>query len=527
MIDGRDISSIMRRVHSRNTTPELDFRKALRQAGIAYRLQTDHLPGKPDLTITKAKLAVFVDGDYWHGGQWVRRGLTCLEEQFLKTSNSGYWLKKIRSNMRRDAEVTAQLMDLGWKVIRFWESSIKSDLSECLRKVKGVIDGEINKVFAVSMIPRKTVAEFFAGIGLVRLGLESGGWRVVYANDIDSKKRQMYSDHFADTDEKFELKDINDVKSADIPEITLVTASFPCNDTSLAGGRKGLSGEKSSTFWGLIRILKDMEARRPPLVMIENVTGFFTSNGGKDFESALTALNDLGYLTDTFQIDAANFVPQSRKRLFVIGTLRGIIPVDFDNRDSRCVESDLRPKKLVDFINNSNDIEWLIRDLPCLPKNRIALKDFLEDIPDDSPVWWSSSRCAYLLGQMTREHRSKAQLMIDAPEYGYGTIFRRVRKGVTRAELRNDGMAGCLRTPKGGSARQILFRGGKGDYKVRLLTALECSRLMGVSNFRINVPESQALYGFGDAVVVPVINWISTYYLDPLVNRLLRAHTFG
>jgi len=84
------------------------------------------------------------------------------------------------------------------------------------------------------------------------------------------------------------------------------------------------------------------------------------------------------------------------------------------------------------------------------------------------------------------------------------------------AELRTDGIAGCLRTPRGGSGRQILFAAGRGRYAVRLLTPRECARLMGADSFRIVVPLNQALFGFGDAVCVPVIRWIANNYLTPV-----------
>lgn len=523
MTQTRDISSIMRKVHSRNTTPEINLRKALRQAGIFYRLRTDDLPGKPDLILPGTKLAVFIDGDYWHGGQWSRRGLTCLEEQFRKTGNSEYWLRKIRSNMRRDVDSTARLLADGWKVLRLWESSIKNNLDGCVSMVKDACEATTGHDFSTWMLSEKKVAEFFAGIGLVRMGLESRNWRVTYANDIDLNKYQMYSDHFGNEDKAFDLRDVKEIRGLDIPDVTLATASFPCNDTSLAGSRKGLKGEKSSTFWEFIRILSEMAERRPPIVMIENVPGFLTSGSGKDFEAALKALNERGYLVDTFQLDAADFVPQSRKRLFIIGILQSLGLGESSRCDPDELVSSTRPKKLVEFICGNNSVKWLIRRLPSPPEMKNSLKDFIEDIPDENPQWWSAQRAAYLLAQMNPEHRLKAQMMIDDDQYNYGTVFRRVRKGVTRAEIRNDGLAGCLRTPRGGSARQILFRGGKGGFRVRLLTARECARLMGASDFNINVHESKALYGFGDAVAAPVIEWISIYYLEPLVNQLLRG----
>jgi len=91
------------------------------------------------------------------------------------------------------------------------------------------------------------------------------------------------------------------------------------------------------------------------------------------------------------------------------------------------------------------------------------------------------------------------------------------------AELRTDGLAGCLRTPRGGSGRQILFKAGKGQSFARLLTPRECARLMGADDYNISAPPNQALFGFGDAVCVPVIEWIGKYYLNPVINELLRG----
>ena len=88
------------------------------------------------------------------------------------------------------------------------------------------------------------------------------------------------------------------------------------------------------------------------------------------------------------------------------------------------------------------------------------------------------------------------------------------------AELRCDGIAGCLRTPKGGSAKQILFEAGHGTYRVRLMTPRECARLMGSDDFTIHVNRDQALFGFGDAVCVPVIEWVAEHYLNQVAELL-------
>jgi DNA (cytosine-5)-methyltransferase 1 len=514
-------SEIMRRVRSSDTSPEVHFRKALWNKGYRYSLHKKGLPGKPDVVLTGHRLAIFVDGDFWHGGQWSKRKLTALEEQFANTASQHYWLKKIRSNMQRDAVVTSTLLKKKWKVLRLWESNIKKDIEGCVQMAIEAIDKGGNMSY--SLLPMKTVAEFFAGIGLMRIGLERQGWSVRFANDIDDQKCAIYSDHFKDADDHLLQGDIHQLSLEHVPSVTLATASFPCNDLSLAGARKGLAGKQSSAFWGFASILEKMGDRRPPLVLLENVTGFLTSHGGSDFKKVLLTLNQLGYSVDAFILDAARFVPQSRQRLFVLGSLHHPMATTTIREQLQFFQSDVRPAALADFILHHHEIDWNIRPLPSQPQSTVKLPDILENLPDSSATWWSEERAKYLLNQMSPRHREIAEGMIKGRGYSYGTVFRRVRKDKSMAELRTDGIAGCLRTPRGGSGRQILFKAGKGKYAVRLLTPRECARLMGADDFTINVPLNQALFGFGDAVCVPVIEWIAKYYLNPLVNEMLRG----
>ncbi len=188
----------------------------------------------------------------------------------------------------------------------------------------------------------KTVAEFFAGIGLMRLGLEQAGWKTVWANDIEEDKMKMYRGHFTDDEAHFHLGDVHALDSKDIPSVALATASFPCNDLSLAGARRGLAGQHSGAFWGFVSALKGMKNRRPPLVMLENVAGFLTSHEGNDFRDACLALNELGYAVDAFIIDASLFVPQSRQRLFLIGK-RGKRKADRISETPSFYQSQCRP----------------------------------------------------------------------------------------------------------------------------------------------------------------------------------------
>jgi len=282
-----------------------------------------------------------------------------------------------------------------------------------------------------------------------------------------------------------------------------------------------LSGKQSSAYWGFVRTLEEMGQRRPRIILLENVFGFLTSRGGEDFKAAMKALNSLGYSVDPFVINAERFVPQSRERLFVVARMAEAAEGDgLLAEDPIFFQDEIRPKRLAAFILDNPDILWSLRTLPPLPKRRFDLDLLIEQLPDSDPVWWSRERADYLLKQMSPMHRSMAEDMIVGKTTSYGTVFRRMRAGKSTAEMRCDGIAGCLRTPKGGSARQILFVAGKGRYRVRLLTPREHARLMGADEFRIECPANQALFGFGDAVCVPVVEWIAKNYLNSLFAEI-------
>ncbi len=365
---------------------------------------------------------------------------------------------------------------------------------------------------------RKTFVEFFAGIGLVRQGLEGAGWRAQFATDIDEKKQKMYSDNFQDAHEKYILADIDHLKSYDIPSVELATASFPCTDLSLAGNRRGLAGEQSGTFWAFTRLLGDLNGRRPPLLLIENVPGFVTSHQGQDFRDAIVTLNQLGYSCDAFTLNAVNFVPQSRLRVFLIGVYDA--PVTRDNAQRLATRgASLLSQPLASFISRNQDLRWHVLDLPRPPTHRGSLASILERLPESSARWWEPKRVRYLLDQMSPLHRKRLRTLERSDKLQYATVYRRVRYGRSMAELRTDGIAGCLRTPRGGSSRQILVIAGKGRIRVRFMTPREYARLMGANDYRIDVPDNQAYFGFGDAVCVPAIRWIAEHCLGPLVDQ--------
>lgn len=372
------------------------------------------------------------------------------------------------------------------------------------------------------ILARRTFAEFFAGIGLVRMGLEQAGWNFSYANDNDPKKKEMYEGQFGPEGDRYDTADVRRINADTIPTVTLATASFPCTDLSLAGAREGLRGGQSSTFWSFVRILREMGSRKPPLVLLENVTGFLSSRSGQDFRAAMLALNRVGYLVDAIVLDASLFVPQSRKRLFIIGVQDYDINLNSTININDLTPDDIRPQPVVNFMVSNPDIKWLTRSIDSPLPMRGRFEDIIDDPPEDSNDWWSEDRVVYLLNQMSPRHREVAEAMIHSERISYGTVFRRMRNGKSTAELRADGLAGCLRTPKGGSARQIIFRAGRGKCSVRFLNPREAARLMGADDYNITVNTSQALFGFGDAVCVPAVEWVAINYLNPVAEEMTR-----
>ena len=378
--------------------------------------------------------------------------------------------------------------------------------------------------FAPSLRPHPSLAastaawracEFFSGIGLVRLALEAD-IACVYANDNDPGKQQMYADNFGH--DHLDPRSICDVRGDDLPDADLWTASFPCNDTSIAGRYVGLNGRRSGLVGELFRLARERGRGKPKAMLLENVVGLLQKDGGRGLRQVLVDLNDLGYAVDVLQIDAKRWVPQSRKRIFIVAALSEAKPVM-----RLPVGSVVRPDGVVSFIAANHDLRWLAFDPVLPPDRRPRLDDILEDLPDDDDRWWSRERADYLWGQFSERHLQQAIAMRESDAASYATVFRRVRHGRSMAELRTDGIAGCLRTPRGGSGRQILFRGGHGRFGVRLLTPRECARLQGVpDDYAIKVGPNAALFGFGDAVCVPAVRWLVREYVMTLLDRLER-----
>jgi len=255
--------------------------------------------------------------------------------------------------------------------------------------------------------------------------------------------------------------------------------------------------------------------------VLENVVGFVSSHGGADFEETIRQLNGIGYACDAFILDALHFVPQSRPRLFVVGVYDQPVTGDIRWALARRPGA-LKLRQLTDFMIRHGDLKWSLLDIPEPPSCRRGLSTIIERLDDSSPYWWSEERVQYLLNQMSPKHAALIEALRWRPEWSYATAYRRMRKSRSMAEVRADGVAGCLRTPRGGSSRQILLVCGNGKVRARFMTPREYARLMGAGRFKIGVPDSQAYFGFGDAVCVPAVTWIARHVLNPLLNQALR-----
>lgn len=356
------------------------------------------------------------------------------------------------------------------------------------------------------------VAEFFAGIGLVREGLETNNFKVVFSNDFCSKKKAMYSEVYGDT--CFVLADIRDVRGADIPDVHLATASFPCTDLSLAGGRSGLAGKHSSMLWEFVRVIKEMKFRKPRMILIENVTGLVSSKGGADFNLMIKSLSSIGYICDAFIVDAKHFVPQSRPRLFIVASLDQL---------PRCMASrsgEVRPRYLEDALNLSGQTNRF--PLPPLTTEMASVSSLLRAQGANGSGWWNDNQVSAFVGSLSPLNAGYIERKSKSTRYEFFTAYRRTRNGKAIWEVRKDGLSGCLRTASGGSSKQAVVRCGHGKIDVRWMRGMEYALLQGTKKFRLeNFSESAIMLGYGDAVCVPVIDWIAKSYLEPALRHLL------
>lgn len=369
-------------------------------------------------------------------------------------------------------------------------------------------------------------AEFFCGAGMVRAGL-GADWSCAFANDIDSMKCAVYGQNWG-AENLIE----GDIAALDVEPllqpVDLYWASSPCQDFSLAGKGRGLSGARSGVFkeWARLIGLAGERGFAPRIIAFENVTGLLTRNNGRDLKAVLQTLIRLGYRVGALEIDASHFLPQSRPRLFIIGVRQDVAITGLTcNGPQGVFHSD----KIASFVQTlpkeiSQQWVWWAHEKP-VPR-RASLRKIVD--PSPNTTWLSDTEVTRLLSMMSEPSQDRVRKARTSGKVEIGMLYKRGRPDTMglnrqRAEIRFDGLAGCLRTPAGGSSRQTIMFVEGNETRARLLSSKEVARLMGLSD-RFKMPEryNQAYKVAGDGVAVPIVSYLNRTLFQPILEAELR-----
>jgi DNA (cytosine-5)-methyltransferase 1 len=252
----------------------------------------------------------------------------------------------------------------------------------------------------------------------------------------------------------------------------------------------------------------DEMSPRPPVLVAENVTGLVSMHGGEYYRILHRALQERGYRAGAVVLDAARWVPQSRKRVFIVAVDKNVdIPVELLADGPNWAHS----VPLVKAVEGLKDYLWW--SMPEPSQRKIDLSDIMEwDVPSDEPNTTETR-----LKLIPKAHREKLESGAIAVAPGY----KRTRNGRQVLELRFDGIAGCLRTAEGGSSRQfvVLKKGKRLD--TRLLTVRETARLMGApDSFRLPGSYNDGYTAMGDAVALPVSRYLAKHLLEVIAENI-------
>jgi DNA (cytosine-5)-methyltransferase 1 len=370
--------------------------------------------------------------------------------------------------------------------------------------------------------------EFFAGGGMARGGL-GAPWTCVFANDVDSKKAASYAENWGS--DGLRVEDVARLIPADLPGVAMLAwASFPCQDLSLAGVGAGLKGQRSGTFWPFWKLMTALAAdeRAPRLIVLENVCGALTSHGGRDFAAISAALAEGGYRFGAMVIDAVHFVPQSRPRLFIVAAHQSCSipdPLFADGPDAHWHTPAL--STAYGKLSPQAQDAWLWWRLSPPPIRNVTFSDIIEAEPK-GVKWHARQETRRLLAMMSPINDAKVAEAKKAGRPKVGGVYKRTRldergRKIQRAEVRFDDIAGCLRTPAGGSSRQTIMIVEANDVRSRLLSPREAARLMGLPDDYV-LPENynEAYHLAGDGVAVPVVRFLAEHILEPVLAAARR-----
>lgn len=345
--------------------------------------------------------------------------------------------------------------------------------------------------------------EFFSGSGLVSHAIKSY-FSLAWANDICSKKASIFC---ANHDKgKFKLDSITAINGRNLPLAPLSWASFPCQDLSLAGKTGGIRASRSGLVWEWLRVMDEMP-QRPPILVAENVVGLVSWQNGAHYQELHNAMVERGYKVGAMMLDAIRWLPHSRPRVFVVAVHKSVsIPGHLVDSSSNWLHSQavVKAAKGLD--------SWLWWKMPEPAPRQLRLSDIIDW---DAPCFDSEAN-QRTISLIPAGHLKKLLESDLKAVPGY----KRMRHGQQVLELRFDDVAGCLRTPQGGSSRQFLVIKHGQELQSRLLTVSETAKLMGAPDtYQLPGGYNDGYKAMGDAVAVPV----ATYLAKNLLSKLAAA----
>lgn len=501
------ISYNMSQVRNKNTTIELRLETELNKRGLTtYVKNRKDIPGKPDFAFEARKIAVFCDGDFWHGYNW-------NEAKETIHSNREFWIPKIEKNLARDAKVNETLEDQGWRVFRFWGHEIKKNPGLCADVIEAALR-------TVPEPPFRTI-DLCAGIGGIRKGFEmTGMFRNILSADIDKYACMTYRHLFGD-DPNNDLTTDEFKEKVSAIQYDVLLAGFPCQTFSRVGKEKGFDDEtKGQIFFHIAQIMKKT---RPMAFLLENVERLVTHDNGETFRIIVdTLVNELGYYvigvdraeSGELKYDIKQFirnsrdfgVPQNRPRTYLIGFDTERFPYE--------------------------KLKTLPSLLPTGCEDR--LYEDLNDLLDknvDAKYYMASGYLETLIKHRARQEKK-----------GYGFGYRVVNAPSIKHPIANT----LLATGGSGRERNLIYDPREGiaglkihgkktplnDKGIRVMTPMEWGKLQGFVNYAFlnddgtdgfsfpeDVPDVQRYKQFGNSVTIPVIRQMASFMVD-CINRL-------
>jgi|GEM_PF-766293 len=338
------VSNTMQKIKSSSTSIELLFEQELIYAKIKYarpKQIIESIDGSPDFVIPRYRIAIFCDGDFWHGYNH--------SENEVKT-NTQFWDAKIHRNMLRDTEVTYSLKNKDWEVFRFWEHEIKNDARGCVKYIKDHIR-DIN----VECSKKFTFVDLFAGIGGFRIPLEDLGGKCLGFSEIDKPAIEVYKSNFFEFDnsEELELGDITKLGQLPFSDIDLIVGGVPCQAWSVAGKRLGFDDPRGKLWNDTIRVIAK---NKPKAFVFENVKGLIDPRNRDSLKLIIQSFENEGYFVVHKLLNSYDYgLPQNRDRIFIVG-IRKDCKKNFELLKFPCA---IEEKSLLKDLFEINNIDYL------------------------------------------------------------------------------------------------------------------------------------------------------------------------